>query len=366
MVELLVAMVISLLIALAAIASLTVTRRGFATVDASSQIRDNSRFAADLIQRLGVQSGFKDVMYAGVDATLAESSSDKAPSVKGFNNALSSASDPLNVFTARTSGVEGYGSDVLILRNQLVRLNENSNLADGSMIDCSGNSVKTAGAPSTRDERRESVLSVGIGPSTDEPSLMCTWRSPTTGNWTTEPIIQGVENFQVLYGTEDVTPGTAPAETYGITAGKSAPAAKTLFTPNPASTADLTALANWKAAWTAWEGSINKAPNKYLRADQMSVTSGTAAQNLIDTNANWRRVRSLRIGMILRGPANSAQNAESLTLYPFGLAKSGSAGAPGSALSSSNDPGTVFVAPADGRLRQVLTFTVHLRNDQGL
>lgn len=364
MVELLVAMVISLLIALAAISSLTVTRRGFATVDASSQIRDNSRFAADLLQRLGVQSGFKDVIYAGVDATQAESSSDKAPSVKGFNNSLSSSSNPLNVATARTAGAEGYGSDILILRNQLVRLNASSEDADGSMIDCNGNTLKAGANASARDERMASILSVDI--SNGEPSLMCATVDSAGTITAAQPIIQGVENFQVLYGTDDVTPGAAPTETYGITAGKLAPAAQTFFTPNPASAADLTALANWRAAWTTWESSINKVPNKYLRADQMSVTGGTSAQNLIDTNANWRRVRSLRIGMVLRGPANSAQNAVSQTLYPFGLAKSGSTGSAGSSLSSTNDPGTIFVAPADGRLRQVLTFTVHLRNDQGL
>ena len=41
-------------------------------------------------------------------------------------------------------------------------------------------------------------------------------------------------------------------------------------------------------------------------------------------------------------------------------------GAAGSAMSSTNDAGTAFTPAFDGRLRQVVTFTVHLRNDQGL
>ncbi len=86
MVELLVALVISLLIALASIAALTVARQGFSTVDAASQLRDNGRFASDLIQRLGVQSGFKDVWYAGRPATAQESTANSAPDIKGFNN----------------------------------------------------------------------------------------------------------------------------------------------------------------------------------------------------------------------------------------------------------------------------------------
>ena len=86
----------------------------------------------------------------------------------------------------------------------------------------------------------------------------------------------------------------------------------------------------------------------------------------LQCDANWRRVRSLRIGMVLRGPPNSAQSSVTQTLYPFGVAKSGATATAGTALSSTNDANTIFVAPADGRLRQVVTFTVHLRNSQGL
>jgi type IV pilus assembly protein PilW len=340
MVELLVALVISLLIALAAIAALTVARQGLTTVDAASQLRDNGRFTADLLQRLGVQSGFKDVWYASRPATEVESAADLPPNIMGFNNSLVSASSPLTVATARTAGVDGYGSDVLIMRSQLVQLSAESNVADGSMIDCNGNSLIAAGsASSTRGERMASILSVAV--SNGEPSLMCTTVNSAGAIAAAQPIIEGVENFQVLYGTEGVTAGTAPASTYGITAGAPAPATS--------------------AAWATWAGSINQAPSRYFRADQMTVSGNTVA-----TNANWRRVRSLRIGMVLRGPPNSAQSTGTQTLYPFGAAKSTSTGTAGSALSSANDINTVFVAPADGRLRQVVTFTVHLRNSQGL
>ncbi len=340
MVELLVALVISLFIALAAIAALTVARQGLTTVDAASQLRDNGRFTADILQRLGVQSGFKDIWYASRPATESESASDIPSSIMGFNNSLVSASSPLTVATARMTGVVGYGSDVLIMRSQLVQLNSESNAADGSMIDCNGNSLTTSGsASSARGERMASILSVAV--SNGEPSLMCTTVNSAGTIASAQPIVEGVENFQVLYGTEGVTAGTAPPATYGITAGAPAPASS--------------------AAWATWAGSINQAPDKYLRADQMTVTGNTVA-----TNANWRRVRSLRIGMILRGPPNSAQSIVTQTLYPFGVAKSADTGTAGSALSSTNDANTIFVAPADGRLRQVVTFTVHLRNSQGL
>lgn len=320
MIELLVALVLSLLIALAAIAALTVTRNGFSTVDAASQLRDNGRFTADLIQRLAVQTGFKDVWYAAQPATPAELAANVPPNISGFNNSLSSATDPLNTATARTSGVAGYGSDILVLRNQLVRLNNSSNDADGSMIDCNGNTLTTGAAPGSRNDRMASILSVAV--STGEPSLMCATVQSDGTITEGQPIIRGVENFQVLYGVDGFT------------------------TVN-----------------TEFNGVQDSVPDRYLRADEMVV--GGAADSAATYN-NWRRVRSLRVGMILRGPANSAQNAVTQTLYPFGPAKSSGSATAGSGLSASTDVGTIFSAPADGRLRQVLTFTVHLRNDQGL
>lgn len=319
LVELLVALVISLLIALAAIAALTATRQGFNTVDAASQLRDNGRFTTDLIQRLGVQSGFKDVWYASQPATAAEAAANIAPNITGFNNALSDASAPLNASTARTTGVVGYGSDILILRFQPVQRNAGTNAADGSMIDCMGNTATTVA--STRDERMASILSVDI--STGEPSLMCGTVAANGTISDKQPIIQGVENFQVLYGVDGTT-----------------------LTPN-----------------TVFTGTQDSVPDAFLRADQMVVGGVT---NSAATYDNWRRVRSLRIGMVLRGPPNSAQNAVATTLYPFGPAKASATGTAGSALSASADAGTIFSAPADGRLRQVVTFTVHLRNDQAL
>jgi type IV pilus assembly protein PilW len=322
LVELLVALVISLLIALAAIAALTVTRQGFNAVDASSQLRDNGRFAADLIQRLGVQSGYKDLQYAATEVpgtAVVGLATNPDSNVFGFNNALISATAPTHSATARSASVTGYGSDVLVLRYQGVETFPGSGVADGSMIDCAGNAVTAI--PINRYDRRESVLHVAV--SVGEPSLMCTWINPTSGAITTQPIIQGVENFQVLYGTDGVTAATAP---------------------------------------TAATDSV---PDAYLRADQLTVAGDAVA-----TNANWRRVRSLRIGMVLRGPANSAIDKTSTTYYPFGLAKPTNSGTAGMAMAqsvtSALDPGTVFTPALDGRLRQTLTFTVHLRNDQGL
>ena len=325
MIELLIAMVISLLIVLAAVAALTVTQRGFSTVDSSSQLRDNIRFTTDLIQRLGVQGGFKDIKEAAKRAPplVAGVDPDPDPNVTGFNNAVLTAGDPAGTRTPRTTT---DGSDILILRYQNLETFPSSGISDGSMIDCSGN--RNANIPADRYDRMISIFHVAV--SQGEPSLMCS--STTTGVPfpDPQPIVRGVENFQVLYGVQDVVAGTAP------------PAA---------------------AASAAKDVANESAPDRYLRADQLTVAGNDAA-----TKANWRNVRSMRIGLVLRGPLNSSQDRETQTFHPFGAAKSSSGGATGSAMSNTAtlDPGTIFTPTADGRLRQTASFTVHLRNDQGL
>ena len=322
LVELLVALALSTVIAIAAVSALNVSRQGLTTVDGASQLRDNARFATDLIQRLGVQTGFDDITYAA----SSRSTSDPAnpdPNVFGFNNATVSATDPTHAATARTVvSSAGYGSDVLVMRYQVASAFPGATVSDNSMIDCSGNA--STFPPSSRDDQMWSVLSVAPSSVDGELSLMCTSSNPGTGVISVQPIIRGVENFQVLYGAVGVVAGTAPA---GL---------------------PTTSVAD-----------------RYLRADQMTV-----AADPVGTNANWRRVRSLRIGMILRGPVGSSPESTDplIKLYPLGVAKDSSGGTPGSALSAAAtvDPATIYTPPLDRRLRQVVTFTVHLRNEQGL
>lgn len=323
LIELLVAMGLGLLITLAAASALIVARTGFTTIDAASQLRDNARFATDLIQRLAVQAGFKDVGFVTTPRLNVKGlSQDPPPSVFGFDNAVA-RTDALDQATPQSAGAVGYGSDVLILRYQPVETFPGSGVVDQSMIDCSGKSPTVAA--NDRDDTRVSVLYVAVSPSDGEPALMCMRSDTGLPNFSPgQPLVRGVENFQVLYGVDGVKPNTA-------------------IDPN-----DVTSKPD-------------SVPERYLRADQLTVPGNDAA-----TRANWRRVRSLRIGMILRSDPGAVQQPSTATLYPLGLAKSSSGAAAGSAFSSAADVGTIFTPPSDTRLRQVVNFTVHLRNDQGL
>lgn len=321
LVELLVALLISTVIAIAAVAALTVSRQGFTTVDAASKLRDDARFATEMLQRFGVQAGFNDVQDASTawpKTALGYPVGNPVPSISGFNNALISETDPENSSTARTgTATLGFGSDILIMRYQVAATFPNSGKADRSMIDCYGVPNPDTDLPFKPGDRQANIIFVGVD-ADGEPGLRCKTSKVTT---LSQPLVSGVENFQVLYGVD------------GVTANTEATATKTNVVTN------------------------------YLRADEILVTVDPTGEK---TSSNWRRVRSIKIGMIIRGAVGSAQSSTTQTYYPFGRAVSASGGTPGSALSSASDPGTIFTPAADGRLRQVVTFTIHLRNEQGL
>lgn len=311
LVELLVAMALGLLITLAAVAALLVGQQGFRSIDAASQVRDNTRFASDIMRRVILQAGYLSPQFAidrGHGFAL-NNTTPSEPSIKGFNN--SSYSQSLVIGTTNTvpSSARGVNnSDMLVVRYQVGRATTGG-VSDRSMINCLGNTETTP--PDTPDERLFSVFHVS-NTLRGEPALMCTWRNEANGTWQTQPLIEGVERLQILYGTQNVIANTAPT-----------PLSSTAATPPP---------------------------DRYLRADQLVVAGDDAA-----TNANWERVRAIRIGMVVRGASGSAPTtANAPAIHPFGSASLGSA----------EDPGTQPDAPNDNRLRQVASFTVNLRNPQ--
>lgn len=310
LIELLVAMTLGLLVVLAASGALLVSRQGFFAVDAASQLRDNARYAQDIVQRVGVQAGFKNVFLMGA----ASPALNPEPHVFGINNAKRSDSQGWDESSAWGTNDAGKNSDILVLRAQTSTASALSTASDNTIIDCLG--VASTAIPTDTNDRVISILHVQAS-SDGEPSLMCT-RDTGGSGFEAQPLVQGVESFQVLYGVDNVVPATAPT------------------------------------------GTTDSVPDRYLRANQLTVAGNPTA-----TYANWRRVRSLRIGMVLRSQPGSAVDTASQTFYPLGTSKSSAGGTVGSAFANTtNDPGSVFTPTVDRRLRQVVTFTVHLRNFQ--
>ena len=325
LIELLVAVTLGLLVTLAAVASLLIGRQGFTSVDQSSQLRENTRFAASLLQRIVIQAGYEVHRDGTVDSSwryfcsgtglpCGDLNGDKNPGIVGFDNAVADGvtlptglvSDNRPTAATNCGGVTDTscvnGSDVLVVR-YWGDSRAGAAVGDGSMINCSGANELDGNVPAY------SIFHVRRSAS-GEPTLACTYRDSTSA-WQTVPLMQGVEGFQVLYGVDNVTPGAAP------------PTGST---------------------------GTDKVPDRYLRASQLTVAGNTNA-----TMDNWRRVRSVHIGLLVRGDLNSAID-RAATNQTYAVL--------GNGFTSDSDTLSNLQVPADGRLRQSMVFTVYLHNPQ--
>ena len=323
LIELLVALGLGLVVVVIAATALLLGQQGYRTVDTTTQLRDRERFTADLLARVIVQAGYQNL---GADMVSLRSSAvqfgqaDPEPDIYGWNDAVYDT--PENLILSETTKIADgnrqgkcgtvsdtscrNGSDILVIRYQGVTSPTDSTKSDNTMINCRGEGESGLSTGNLND-RAASIFHVTRDTS-GEPSLSCSYYnfSSAGGGWVAStPLIEGVESFQVLYGTDGVTPGLAP------------------------SVAQDTVAERW------------------LRADQLTVTGNAAS-----TRDNWRRVRSVRIGLVMRGPVGSAQQALATTFLPFG-----------SMYVSNSDTGSSLTVAADRRLLLESTFTVHVRND---
>ena len=324
LIELLVAVTLGLLVTLAAVASLLIGRQGFTSVDQSSQLRENTRFAASLIQRIVIQAGYEvhrdgtidsswRYFCSGTGSQCGDTSGDKNPGIVGFDNAVvDGVTLPTGLVRDNRGSAPGCssvtdtscvnGSDVLVVR-YWGDSRAGAAVGDGSMINCSGANELDGTVPAY------SIFHVKRSAS-GEPTLACTYRDSTSA-WRTVPLMQGVEGFQVLYGVDNVTPNAAPA---------------------------------------ASDAGTDRVPDRYLRASQLTVAGDANA-----TMDNWRRVRSVRIGLLVRGDLNSAIDRAS-TNQTYAVL--------GNGFTSGSDTLSNLEVPADGRLRHNMVFTVYLHNPQ--
>jgi len=323
LVEILVAMTVGLLVTLVAIGLVLLASQGLRAVDDTSDARDKERLAFEQMSRIVLQTGYED--WGNAIAPLQSvarrlgTATDPEPDLFGWDNAIFAApsDDALSTTTngnrptrcgGDTTTACRNGSDILAVRFQGSSQPNDLTQPDDSMLDCAGE-----GAPGMSEsefrERSLNVFHVAVSSDSAEPSLRCSVFNEK-GKWEdARPLLEGVESLQVLYGTDGVQPGLAP-DPHG---------------------ADHVA-------------------DRWLRADQLTVPGNEAA-----TRANWRRVRAVRIGLVVRGPVGSAIDRVGSTVHPLGAA-----------FASTSDIGSILNAPADGRLRTTRTITLHLRNDLGM
>ena len=322
LIEMLVALGLGLVVVVIAATALLLGQQGYSAVDTTTQLRDRERFVNDLLARVIIQAGYQDYGAASLSlrSTATLLGTDPEPDLYGWNNAVYATPDDL-ILSESTKIVNGNrpagcgsvndtscknGSDVLVVRYQGVSSPTSATDSDNTMINCRGEGE--AGLPTgDLNERSASVLHVTRDTS-GEPSLSCSYYNFDSGAWVASvPLIEGVESFQVLYGTDGVSPGLAPSAS----------------------------------------ATLDTVAERWLRADELTV-----AGNAAGTRENWRRVRAVRIGLVLRGPVGSAQQSTTATFAPLG-----------DMYYSASDTGSNLAVAADRRLRLESNFTVHLRNN---
>lgn len=316
LIELMVAMTLGLLVVLVAAAALLLGQQGYRSVDSTTALRDRERFAIDLLTRVIVQAGFQD--FGAAQISVRSTFEDPEPDLYGWNNAIYAAPNDISLSASTNITHENRpaqcsvtdtscrnGSDILVVRYQGVNSITAPAKSDNTMTNCAGQGDTGLTDGDLRD-RAISIFHVIRG-ANGEPSLACSYF--TGGSWVNPlPLIEGVESFQVLYGTDGMT---LPGE--------------------PAVASDSVV-------------------DRWFRADQLTV-----AGNPVLTRANWRKVRAVRVGMVIRGPVGSAPQATTATLTPLG-----------SLYTQAADVGASLVVAADQRLRTQTAFTVHMRNDLSL
>lgn len=202
LVELLVSLVLASLITLAATALYSVTLSSHRTVDAGQEIQENGRFALEVIGQAARLAGYQNFTQRdgnGNDNTRRFVVS-SFPTVRGFNN--SKITVPTNITNDGATNNGGLNqSDTLALRFHGSSSLTDASKPDGSMIDCQG---VAQNYPLNADDVALSLFWVA-NDSTGEPSLQCISRgdpTATTLTRNTQPILKGVETFQVMYGLD--------------------------------------------------------------------------------------------------------------------------------------------------------------------
>lgn len=173
LIELMVALVISLVIVIAASAFFLGSSRWRDTQDAVSLLQDNARFATEVITRSIQQAGYQNYIWSSVGVCSrreVSAPSDDEPDIRGYNNSAAGTSIDNGTHDRSTNRINN--SDTLVARFQG---SSNASGADGSMIDCLGRPLPDPmfWSPVTtafsRSGSQAELLSLSFGASTPPP-----------------------------------------------------------------------------------------------------------------------------------------------------------------------------------------------------
>lgn len=304
LIELMIAMALGLFVLLAATGLLLSSKAAYTAQSQTAHIQESGRYAMDILSHAVRQAGHEGGRMPVVMTQEA------TPNVIGLDAmTLKKTAAGLNGATAKGAV---NGSDVLALSF----FGDGTAEGDGTILNCAGLPVA---APEASDDaesgRGWSIFFVGED-AQGEPELRCKYRTQT--GWNADAIVRGVESFQVLYGVD--------ADGDGM-------------------------------------------PDRFINADAVDALDGQLplnGENVVARAADlrrrthWKKVRSIRIAILVRGTQPARDDDLSAVYELFGNEYANT--------QATRDRGTRItendIPPAErNRLRRVFEQTIQLRND---
>jgi type IV pilus assembly protein PilW len=300
LIELLVSMVLLGLVTLASVSLYTVAQQSYKSIDTSQELQDSARFAFNVIGQAVNNAGYQEFMPRGSDGqgvTLGNNifyiapvcSGNPLQSIVGFNSSAMTTAQVNDMCDFGGHGRTGSvnNSDSLAVMFFGSNAFAATPTADNTTVDCLGSSV---GFPT------------GLPTSGDYAGLGLSMFYVAMLNG--EPTLYCLRAKQTGPAGREIQPLVRGVESFQVMYGVAAVG--------------------------------SSVPTQWVSAQDVS---------------NWRQVRAVRVGLVIRGPVGSA-SAGSPVLYPLGQAFIGTA----------TEAGVSFPAASDGRNRRAFTSVFMLRN----
>ena len=297
MAELMIALVLSMLIVLGT-TSLLVNGKAIQSMQFDvASTEESAQFALNNIARSVRQAGF--INFDRADAPIITTDT-MSPAITGLDNAT---------LTATTPGIESpskstdNASDVLAIRFY----GSGDGKADNSILNCGGFGIAAPTSQSAAEMQRGWSIYYVARDARNQPNLYCKFKN---NSFTAQPIAQGVESFQVLYGIET---GSAP----------------------------------------------ENRSRQFLSASELNAMDARLPALEINKLTNWKRVTAVKIALMIRGTTKEIGASNRAIFHLFGEDYSNTKG--------DQDQGTKILAsdiPIDlkGNTRKIVGTTIQLRN----
>lgn len=303
-VELMIAMTLGLFILLTVTGLLLSSKAAYVVQDQSGHVQETGRYAMEILSRAIRQTGYENWSSEWMPALAA---TDFSPNVMGMDAmTLKKTTAGLDAPVSASSDVVN-GSDILALRF----------FGDGdAVLNCAGLIVPAATSSADAEQERGWSIFFVAKDSAGEPELRCKYRSKTS--WNADAIARGVESFQVLYGIDVDGDGL---------------------------------------------------PDRFINAsavddldDGLLLTGVNAVARAADKNRKtyWKRVRSIKFALLIRGSQTARDDALIAEHDLFGAEYANMYAASDKGVRIKED---TLPSAMRNRIRKVFTQTIQLRND---